>query len=260
MDRDGAAAALRAPAAAPRSRGTGAARGAVALRRHPREGARSRSSRRCGATSTSSATSRATSSCAKANTAIPPTSSSTGRRRSCSPATPRASRGRRSAGAPTSPPPRCRARAPRRPVHRARLGRPVRHRHALRPSRRRRAAATRPWGPGEIFGEIGALSRYAVSATVRAAHAAAPACRSACPGCACSWPRRRTSRRAWRSATATRILSRQLRKVPLFARLDDSFLEDVKRQAELLSFEPGQVIVRGGRGRGCLPPRASAAT
>ena len=40
-----------------------------------------------------------------------------------------------------------------------------------------------------------------------------------------------------------RILARQLRMVPLFAQLDDAFLEDVKRRAELVSFDPGQVIV-----------------
>src|SRR4029453_10410712 len=43
-----------------------------------------------------------------------------------------------------------------------------------------------------------------------------------------------------------RILARQLRMVPLFSRMDDTFLEDIKRRAELVSYEPGQVIVEEG--------------
>ena len=100
-------------------------------------------------------------------------------------------------------------------------------------------------GPGELFGEIGALSRYAVSATVRA-RTPLTCLQIRLPGLRMLLASSKDFKKSVEERYRTRILSRQLRKVPIFARLDDSFLEDVKRQAELLSFEPGQVIVEEG--------------
>jgi CRP-like cAMP-binding protein/Fe-S-cluster-containing hydrogenase component 2 len=102
-----------------------------------------------------------------------------------------------------------------------------------------------PLGPGEIFGEIGALSRYAVSATVRAM-TPLTCLQIRLPGLRMLLVSSKDFKKSVEERYRTRILSTQLRQVPIFARLDDSFLEDVKRQAELLSFEPGQVIVEEG--------------
>jgi CRP-like cAMP-binding protein/Fe-S-cluster-containing hydrogenase component 2 len=100
-------------------------------------------------------------------------------------------------------------------------------------------------GPGEVFGEIGALSRYAVSATVRAL-TPLTCLQIRLPGLRMLLVSSKDFKKSVEERYRTRILSRQLRQVAIFARLDDSFLEDVKRQAELLSFEPGQVIVEEG--------------
>jgi len=100
-------------------------------------------------------------------------------------------------------------------------------------------------GPGEIFGEIGALSRYAVSATVRAA-TPLTLLQIRLPGLRMLLASSKDFKKSMEERYRERILARQLRMVPLFAQLDDAFLEDVKRRAELVSFDPGQVIVEEG--------------
>jgi len=100
-------------------------------------------------------------------------------------------------------------------------------------------------GPGEVFGEIGALSRYAVSATVRAA-TPLTVLQIRLPGLRMLLASSKDFKKSVEERYRERILARQLRMVPLFSRMDDSFVEDIKRRAELLSFEPGQVIVEEG--------------
>jgi CRP-like cAMP-binding protein/Fe-S-cluster-containing hydrogenase component 2 len=99
-------------------------------------------------------------------------------------------------------------------------------------------------GPGEIFGEIGALSRYAVSATVRAMTPLA-LLQIRLPGLRMLLASSKDFKKSVEERYRKRILN-QLRMVPIFSRLDDTFLEDVKRRAELVSFDPGQVIVEEG--------------
>jgi CRP-like cAMP-binding protein/Fe-S-cluster-containing hydrogenase component 2 len=100
-------------------------------------------------------------------------------------------------------------------------------------------------GRGELFGEIGALSRYPISATVRA-FTPLTLLQIRLPGLRMLLASSKDFKKSVDERYRQRILSRQLRQVPLFSQLDDAFLEDVKRQAELVSFDPGQVIVEEG--------------
>lgn len=98
---------------------------------------------------------------------------------------------------------------------------------------------------GELFGEISALSRYPVSATVRAESKTdcvllrTPALRMM----------QRTSKtfkeyvdRRYRERT----LANHLMGVSLFSDCDPEFIERLKAKVELVSFEPGEVIVAQG--------------
>jgi CRP-like cAMP-binding protein/Fe-S-cluster-containing hydrogenase component 2 len=97
----------------------------------------------------------------------------------------------------------------------------------------------------EVFGELSALSRYAISATVLAdvpvtlLQMRLPALRMLM---AASKPFKAFLDVRYRERT----LARHLRNVPLFEAVDETFLQRVKAQAELVSFEPGQVIVLEG--------------
>jgi CRP-like cAMP-binding protein/Fe-S-cluster-containing hydrogenase component 2 len=98
---------------------------------------------------------------------------------------------------------------------------------------------------GELFGEISALSRYPVSATVRAIGATecvllrTPALRML-----------QRSSKSFKEYVDTRYrersLGNHLRAVPLFADCGDQFIERLKSKVELVSFEPGEVIVEEG--------------
>ena len=100
-------------------------------------------------------------------------------------------------------------------------------------------------GPGEIFGEIGALSRYPVSATVRARNPLT-VLQIRLPGLRMLLASSKDFKKSVEERYRQRVLARHLRQVPLFARVEDAFLEDIKRRAELVSFEPGQVIAEEG--------------
>jgi CRP-like cAMP-binding protein/Fe-S-cluster-containing hydrogenase component 2 len=100
-------------------------------------------------------------------------------------------------------------------------------------------------GRGELFGEIGALSRYAISATVRAL-TPLTVLQIRLPGLRMLLASSKDFKKSVEERYRERILARQLRMVPLFAGIDDAFLEDLKRRAELVSYEPGQVIVEEG--------------
>ena len=98
---------------------------------------------------------------------------------------------------------------------------------------------------GEIFGEISALSRYPVSATVRAASAVA-----------CVMIRTPALRILQRSAPKfkefvdrryrQRSLATHLRSVGLFAGCTDEFVRGLQERVELLTFEPGEQIAEEG--------------
>ncbi|MGH9364597.1 MAG: cyclic nucleotide-binding domain-containing protein [Thermoanaerobaculia bacterium] len=98
---------------------------------------------------------------------------------------------------------------------------------------------------GEIFGEISALSRYPVSATVRA--------RSAVSCLMIRTPALRLLQRAAPKFKEfvdrryrDRTLASHLRRVGLFAACEERFLRELKDRVELVSFEPGQLIVEEG--------------
>jgi len=100
-------------------------------------------------------------------------------------------------------------------------------------------------GADEIFGELSALSRYPITASVVAdeplqlLQLRLPALRMLM---AASKEFKAFLDRRYRERT----LARHLRNVPIFAEVDEDFLARVKAKAELVSFEPGQVIVAEG--------------
>ena len=98
---------------------------------------------------------------------------------------------------------------------------------------------------GEIFGEIGALSRYAVSATVRA-ETPLTLLRIRLPGLRMLLAASKEFRKFLDERYRERTLARHLRSVALFAKVDDEFIERLTQKADLLSFEPGQLIVEEG--------------
>ena len=100
-------------------------------------------------------------------------------------------------------------------------------------------------GEGEVFGEISALSRYPISATCRA-HTPLVLLQIRLPGLRMLLASSKEFKKSMEERYRERILARQLRMVPLLSGLDDTFLEDLKRRAELVSLEPGQVIVEEG--------------
>jgi len=98
---------------------------------------------------------------------------------------------------------------------------------------------------GEIFGELGALSRYPVTADVVAADAVlvlmirTPALRLMLK------QRELADFKAFVDERyRTRSLATHLRHVELLQDVDDDLIEQLRIKAELLSFEPGDVIVR----------------
>jgi Fe-S-cluster-containing hydrogenase component 2/CRP-like cAMP-binding protein len=98
---------------------------------------------------------------------------------------------------------------------------------------------------GEIFGEISALSRYPVSATVRAV-SEAKLLQIRLRGLRTLAQTSKEFKGFLDTRYRERTLTQHLRNVKLFSRLDDAFLATLKGRAELLSFEPGQVIVEEG--------------
>jgi Fe-S-cluster-containing hydrogenase component 2/CRP-like cAMP-binding protein len=100
-------------------------------------------------------------------------------------------------------------------------------------------------GPGELFGDRSALSRFPVSATVKAwtplrvLRVRLPALRmltAVAPEL-----KRRLDERYREEA-----LAHQLRRVGLLAELPEAALDGLRERATLLSFSPGQVVAREG--------------
>jgi CRP-like cAMP-binding protein/Fe-S-cluster-containing dehydrogenase component len=102
-------------------------------------------------------------------------------------------------------------------------------------------------GAGEIFGEMGALSRYPVSADVVAASS------TTCLVIRTPALRLMLKQRSLADFRAfvderyrTRTLAAHLRRTDIFQSLDDTAIEGLRQRAELLSFDPGEIIVEQG--------------
>lgn len=113
-----------------------------------------------------------------------------------------------------------------------------------------RGAVTR-LGDGELFGEIGALSGWPQSVTARVA--------SDCRLVQIRVPALRLMRRKSPALKArldsiyrSRSLFSQLKTSPLFRGTTDLFLDGLKEIVELVSCDPGEVIVRQGEPADCL--------
>ncbi|MEM8930262.1 MAG: cyclic nucleotide-binding domain-containing protein [Acidobacteriota bacterium] len=100
-------------------------------------------------------------------------------------------------------------------------------------------------GPGELFGEIGAMSGWPQSTTVRTA----TECRLVqirVPALRALKRRSRTLADRLDGLYRRRALHGQLRSTPLFRGLGDLYLQALEEKVELLSLEPGDVLVREG--------------
>jgi CRP-like cAMP-binding protein/Fe-S-cluster-containing hydrogenase component 2 len=98
---------------------------------------------------------------------------------------------------------------------------------------------------GELFGEISALSRYTVSADVLAVTKVRLA-RIQLRGLRTLMQVSKPFKKFIDDRYRMRTLTIHLKQVPLFSALDDDFLGTLKDRVELLSFEPGTVIVAQG--------------
>ena len=104
-----------------------------------------------------------------------------------------------------------------------------------------------PLGEGEMFGEMSALSRYPISADVVAV------AQTTCLLIATAALRKMLKKKEFADLKEmideryrTRTLASHLRRVDLFADLDVQTINKLRDNAELLSFEPGEVILEQG--------------
>jgi CRP-like cAMP-binding protein/Fe-S-cluster-containing hydrogenase component 2 len=100
-------------------------------------------------------------------------------------------------------------------------------------------------GPGELFGEISALSRYPVSATVRAEQPL-KVLRIQLRGLKTLMQTSKEFKKFLDTRYRERALRSHLQQVDLFSALDIATLEKLKEKVDLLAFEQGQVIVQEG--------------
>lgn len=98
---------------------------------------------------------------------------------------------------------------------------------------------------GDMFGEMAALSRYPISATVRA-EGPLRLLQIRLPGLRMLQASSKEFRATLDSRYRERTLAQHLRSVELFAKADEGFIDQVRQKAELLSFEPGQIIAEEG--------------
>jgi CRP-like cAMP-binding protein/Fe-S-cluster-containing hydrogenase component 2 len=98
--------------------------------------------------------------------------------------------------------------------------------------------------PGELFGEINALARYALSSDVVAyTDVVCLAIRTPALRALFKQPELAAFKEQVDNRYRKRTLGAHLRQVDLFAGLSDPMIERLRQTAELLSFEPGAVIV-----------------
>lgn len=100
-------------------------------------------------------------------------------------------------------------------------------------------------GPGELFGEIGAMSGWPQSVTAR--------CATDCRLVQIRVPALRLLKRRSKSLAEEldrryrqRSLAAQLKSTPLFAQCSPGFLEEIEEAVELVSCEPGDPVVTQG--------------
>jgi CRP-like cAMP-binding protein/Fe-S-cluster-containing hydrogenase component 2 len=99
--------------------------------------------------------------------------------------------------------------------------------------------------PGEIFGEMGALSRYAVSASVRA-ESPLRLLQVRLPALRMLMAASKDFKKFLDTRYRERALYGHLRQVGIFAALDEGTLDQLKEAADLVSFEPGEIIAGEG--------------
>jgi Fe-S-cluster-containing hydrogenase component 2/CRP-like cAMP-binding protein len=98
---------------------------------------------------------------------------------------------------------------------------------------------------GEVFGEISALSRYAISADVRA-QTNTRVLQIRLRGLKGLMAVSKDFKKALDTRYRARALASHFAQVGLFANLPPAFIEALKNSVELLSFEPGQIVVEEG--------------
>ena len=98
---------------------------------------------------------------------------------------------------------------------------------------------------GEIFGELSALSRYPVSATVRA-ETDVQLLQIRLPGLRMLTATSKPFKKFLDDRYRERSLGQHLQSVELFQNLPLATIEELKQRAELHSYEPGQVVAEEG--------------
>ncbi|MBI3458025.1 MAG: cyclic nucleotide-binding domain-containing protein [Candidatus Rokubacteria bacterium] len=99
-------------------------------------------------------------------------------------------------------------------------------------------------GPGELFGEMTCLSFYPRSATVRAAEETVVL--EMLRNVLQILQRNKTFRAQLERTYRDRALATHLRSVSVLSGVTTEFLGEIRERVELLTFEPGEVIVRQG--------------
>ena len=107
-----------------------------------------------------------------------------------------------------------------------------------------RGAATE-LGPGEMFGEIGAMSGWPQSVTARTA-ADCQLLQIRVPALRLMKRKSKALKQRLDDVYRKRALFAQLKSTPLFRHSNDFFLEGLKEVVELVSLDPGEVLVREG--------------
>ncbi|HVQ28127.1 MAG TPA: cyclic nucleotide-binding domain-containing protein, partial [Vicinamibacteria bacterium] len=98
---------------------------------------------------------------------------------------------------------------------------------------------------GELFGEMSAMSRYPISATVRA-ETPLRLLQMRLPGLRMLSASSKEFKAFLDTRYRERTLARHLKSVELFSRADDTFIERIQKKAVLKSFGPGQIIAQEG--------------
>jgi len=99
--------------------------------------------------------------------------------------------------------------------------------------------------PGELFGEISALSRYPVSTSVRA-ETQVKLLRIQLRGLKTLMQTSKEFKKFLDTRYRERALGVHLRELTLFSKVEPAFIERLREKVELLAFEQGQVIVQEG--------------
>jgi CRP-like cAMP-binding protein/Fe-S-cluster-containing hydrogenase component 2 len=99
--------------------------------------------------------------------------------------------------------------------------------------------------PGELFGEISALSRYPVSTSVRA-ETEVKLLRIQLRGLKTLMQTSKEFKKFLDTRYRERALAVHLREVDFFAKVDPAFIDRLKEKVELVAFEQGQVIAQEG--------------